>query len=108
MSFDRELRVVMISALGILAYLLASTAAAYAIHQYFGMTAFLVSWLVVLLIPLNFAICSLTCIAFYKRKEKSFNEIKEQLHELSDMTFELDKKRDDKITVRPIVSAEAM
>ena len=119
MSFDKELRVVMISALGLLAYLAVASAVMILIHSYFGMTPFIVAWLVVLLIPLNFAICSLLCILFYRRKEKNFKEIKEHLTELSDLTtfeydkkldydkkLEYDKKRDEKMPHRPKASSE--
>jgi len=93
MSFDKELRVVMIAALGLLAYLSVASAAMIFVHNNFGMTPFIVAWLVVLIIPLNFVICSILCIVFYRRKEKKFKEVKEQLTELSDLaTFEYDKK----------------
>ena len=110
MSFDKELKVVMISAIGILVYLLIASGIMLAIFTNFGMTAFLVTWLVVLLIPVNFALCSLVCIIFYKKKEKNFNEIKEQLTELSELAVECDKKRDDRERVpgRSKISAEAL
>jgi uncharacterized membrane protein len=97
MSFDKELRVVMISSIGILAYLLVASAVMYGIFTSFGEQAFMVAWLVILLIPLNFALCALLCIIFYKKKEKNFNEIKEHLTELSDLTIECEKKREEKV-----------
>ena len=109
MSFDKELKVVMISALGILVYLLIASGIMLAIYSSFGTTAFLVAWLVVLLIPVNFALCSLICIIFYKRKEKNYNEIKEQLTELSELAVECDKKREDRGPVKPkVTAAEAL
>jgi len=109
MSFDKELRVVMIAALGLLAYLSVASAAMIIVHVNFGMTPFIVAWLVALIIPLNFVICSMLCIVFYRRKEKKFKEVSEQLTELSDLatieydkkleyerTFEYDKKREEK------------
>ena len=113
MSFDKELKVVMVSSLGLLAYLLVASAAMMAIHMYFGITPFRVAWLVVLIIPLNFAVCSMVCIAFYKRKERNFKKIKEQLTELSDLTtfeydkkFDYDKKREEKTPPRAKASSE--
>ena len=112
MSFDKELRVVMISALGLLAYLSIASAAMILIHINFGMTPFIVAWIVVLLIPLNFAICSLLCIVFYRKKERNFKEIKEQLTELSDLTtfeydkkLDYDKKREEKVVHRAMASS---
>ena len=119
MSFDKELRVVMIAALGLLAYLSVASAAMILVHANFGMTPFIVAWLVVLIIPLNFVICSMLCIVFYRRKEKKFKEVAEQLTELSDMaTYEYDKKleqerkldydkkREDKLVHRTKPSSE--
>ncbi|MCL1983600.1 MAG: hypothetical protein FWG53_11030 [Clostridiales bacterium] len=107
MSFDKELKVVLISALGLLAYLLAASGVMAVIlysvgnSSLFAEASVLVAWLVVLLIPANFALCSLTCIIIYKRKERSFNEIKEHLNELSELTIECEKRREDKGTVKP-------
>jgi len=96
MSFDKELRVVMIAALGLLAYLMIASGAMILVHVNFGVTAFFVAWLVVLLIPLNFAICSMLCISFYKKKERKFKEIQDELTELSDLaTMEYEKKPED-------------
>ena len=112
----------MISALGLLAYLLAASGIMAVIFYNVGDAAvireasILVAWLVVLLIPANFALCSLMCIIIYKRKERSFNEIKEHLNELSELTIECEKRREDKAAakpedrpiVRPKVSVEAI
>ena len=107
MSFDKELRVVMISSLGLLAYLLAASAVMATIYINFGMTPFLVAWLVIVLIPVNFAFCSLLCIIFYHKKEKNYNKIKEQLTELSDLAVECEKKREEKATpIRAKASSE--
>ena len=106
MSFDKELRVVMISAIGIFAYLIVASAIMAAIYTNFGMEPFLVAWLVVLIIPVNFAICSLICIVFYRKKEKNFKAIKEHLNELSELTFEVEKKREDKTSGRAKASSE--
>ena len=112
MSFDKELRVVMISALGLLAYLSVASAAMIFVHNNHGMTPFIVAWIVVLLIPLNFAVCSLMCIVFYRKKEKNFKEIKEHLTELSDLTafdydkkFDYDKNREEKVIPRAKASS---
>ena len=99
MSFDKELKVVMAAALGLFTYLSVASASMIAIETYIGRTAFIVAWMIVLLIPLIFAICSFLCIAIYKRKEKNFKEIKAHLTELSDLTLEYDKKRDERISV---------
>ena len=102
MSFYRELKVVMIAALGLLAYLILASAVMIAMYLNLGMTAFLVVWLVVLLIPINFALCSLFCIIAYRYKEKKYQEIKEHLTELSELTMEqeepseLERKRERK------------
>jgi len=93
MSFDKELRVVMISAIGILAYLIVASAIMATIFVYLGETPFLVAWLVVLLIPLNFALCSFICIIFYRKKERTFNAIKVHLNELSDLAVEVEKNK---------------
>jgi len=103
MSFDKELRVVMISSLGILAYLLVASGIMAIVFLNLGETAFMVAWLVVILIPVNFALCSLICIVFYKKKEKSFIAIREHLSELSDLVVDNDKKRDDAI---PAIAAK--
>ena len=98
MSFDKELKVVMIASLGLLAYLGIASAVMGAIHYAYGQTAFLVAWLVVLIIPANFALCSLVSIVFYKRKEKNFNEVKEHLTKLSDLSSGYEKyEKYDKI-----------
>jgi len=106
MSFDKELRVVLIASIGIFVYLIAASAIMSAIYFNFGGTPFVVAWLVVLIIPVNFAICSFICLAFYRKKERSFNKIKEQLTELSELTIECEKKRDDKMPVRVKASSE--
>ena len=106
MSFDKELKVVMIASIGIFAYLIASSAIMAVIYINFDVTPFLVAWLIVLIIPINFTVCSFICIAFYRRKERSFNKIKEQLNELSELTIECEKKRDDKVPVRAKASSE--
>ena len=107
MSFDKELRVVMISALGILAYLLAASAVMAAVYFKMGMDAFLVAWLVIVLIPVNFILCSILCIIFYKKKEKNYNKIKEQLTELSDLAIECEKTRGERTAaLRPRAGSE--
>jgi len=108
MSFDRELRFVMIFSLGLLAYLGAASAIMIGIYSYFGETAFTVAWLVVLIIPLNFALCSLICIVFYRKKEKNYNEVKKQLTELSDLSFDREKvdKPIGKVKVASLASVE--
>jgi len=106
MSFDKELRVVMISAIGIFVYLIVASVIMSAIYLNFGEVAFLVAWLIVLIIPVNFAICSFICLVFYRKKERSFNRIKEQLNELSELTIEVEKKREDKISTRAKASSE--
>jgi len=96
MSFDKELRVVMISSIGIFVYLIIASAIMSLIYLNFGEFPFLVAWLVVLLIPINFTVCSLVCMIVYKRKERNFKRIQAQLSELSELTIECEKKRDDK------------
>ena len=100
MSFDKELKVVLIASIGIFVYLIAASAIMSAIFFNFGLTPFVVAWLVVLIIPVNFALCSFICIVFYRKKEKNFNKIKEQLTELSELTIECEKKRDEKMPAR--------
>ena len=97
MSFDKELRVVMISSIGIFVYLIAASAIMLSIYLNFGETPFYVAWLIVLIIPINFALCSFICIVFYRKKERKFNAIKEHLNKLSDLALEVDQKREEKI-----------
>ena len=115
MSFNKELKWVMAFSLGMLAYLMVASAAMIFVRGFFGEemgeTAFNVAWLVVLIIPFNFAVCSIVCIIIYGRKERKMKEIQEHLTELSDMavfdeddkSFDYDKKRDDRLpfTTRP-------
>jgi len=97
MSFDKELKVVMISALGILAYLAMASTVIALVYLNLGETAFFVAWLVIMLIPVNFALCSFLCIVFYRKKERNFNKIREQLTELNDLAIECEKTREAKV-----------
>jgi len=99
MSFDKELKAVMISALGILAYLaIASGVIALVYNAELGPNAIFVAWLVIMLIPVNFILCALLCIIFYRRKERNYAKIREQLNELNDLAIECEKTRIEKST----------
>ena len=105
MSFDKELKYVRNFALGLLAYMVAASAAMIYVRHLWGDVHFTVAWIIALIIPFNFALCSILCIIFYRKKENKMKEIQEHLTELSDMAvfeddddknFDFDKLREER------------